>query len=129
MEWYTMVWQKYAQFDGRSRRKEYWMFTLFNIIVCCVLYGGLLAAFFAGQRMAGILIGCVYVAYALAVLVPGIAVSIRRLHDTNKSGWWILINLVPLVGGIIFLVLMCIEGDPGPNLYGPSPKLLAQPAY
>jgi uncharacterized membrane protein YhaH (DUF805 family) len=79
--------------------------------------------------MVGILIGCLYVAYALAVLVPGIAVSIRRLHDTNKSGWWILINLVPLVGGIIFLVLMCIEGDPGPNLYGPSPKLLAQPAY
>ncbi len=129
MEWYTMVWQKYAQFDGRSRRKEYWMFTLFNIVVCCVLYAGLLAAFFAGQRMVGILISCVYVAYALAVLVPGIAVSIRRLHDTNKSGWWILINLVPLVGGIIFLVLMCIEGDPGPNLYGPSPKLLAQPAY
>jgi uncharacterized membrane protein YhaH (DUF805 family) len=129
MEWYTMVWQKYAQFDGRSRRKEYWMFTLFNIVVCCVLYAGLLAAFFAGQRMVGILIACLYVAYALAVLVPGIAVSIRRLHDTNKSGWWILISLVPLVGGIILLVLMCIEGDPGPNLYGPSPKLLAQPAY
>jgi uncharacterized membrane protein YhaH (DUF805 family) len=128
MDWYLMVWQKFAQFTGRSRRKEYWMFTLFNIIICCVLYAGLLVGFVAGQRMIGILFGCVYAAYALAILVPGIAVSIRRLHDINKSGWWMLIALVPLVGGIVLLVLMCIEGDPGPNLYGPNPKLFPQAA-
>jgi uncharacterized membrane protein YhaH (DUF805 family) len=128
MEWYTMVWQKYAQFDGRSRRKEYWMFALVNAIICVVIYGGALLAFAAGQRMAGVALSLVYIVYALAILVPGLAVSVRRLHDTNKSGWWLLIGLVPFIGGLVLLVFMVIEGDPGPNLYGPSPKLLAQPA-
>ena len=128
MEWYTMVWQKYAQFDGRSRRKEYWMFALLNAVVYVVLYVAGLAAFLSGQRSVGIALFVVCIGYALAGLIPGIAVSVRRLHDTNKSGWWLLISLIPGVGGLILLVLMAIEGDPGPNLYGPSPKLLTQPA-
>ncbi|HUB18058.1 MAG TPA: DUF805 domain-containing protein [Acidobacteriaceae bacterium] len=128
MEWYLMVWQKYAEFNGRSRRKEYWMFVLFNMVVYLVLYAGGLAMFFAGQRSIGFILMAACVVYALAALIPGLAVSVRRLHDTNKSGWWILIAFVPLVGGIILLVLMAIEGDPSNNLYGPNPKLLAQPA-
>ncbi len=126
MEWYTMVWQKYAQFDGRARRKEYWMFTLVNVIIYCVLYGVAIAMVFANSKL-GILIMVACGIYALAALIPSIAVCVRRLHDTNKSGWWILISLVPLVGGIILLVLLAIEGDPGVNLYGPNPKMLAQP--
>lgn len=128
MDWYLMVWQKYAQFDGRSRRKEYWMFVLFNTIACVILYVAILAAFLAGQKTLGIFVACFCVVYGLAALIPGIAVSVRRLHDINKSGWWILISLVPCVGGIILLVLDCIEGDPGDNQYGPNPKLFAQPA-
>ncbi len=128
MEWYTMVWKKYAQFDGRSRRKEYWIFALFNAIVSIVVYAAMLAAFAAGQRYIGMILAVVCIVYGLAGLIPGIAVSIRRLHDTNKRGWWLLFALVPFVGGLVLLVFMVIEGDSGPNLYGPSPKLLAQPA-
>lgn len=128
MDWYLMVWRKYAQFSGRSRRKEYWMFVLFNTIACVVLYAGILAAFLAGQKTLAIVIGCLCCIYGLAALIPGLAVSVRRLHDINKSGWWTLISLVPGVGGLILLILDCIEGDPGDNQYGPNPKLLAQPA-
>jgi uncharacterized membrane protein YhaH (DUF805 family) len=127
MEWYLLVLQKYAQFTGRSRRKEYWMFALFNAIVYLVLYGVGLALLVAQNKL-GIPLLVLCGIYALATLIPGLAVSVRRLHDTNKSGWWILIGFVPFVGGIILLVLMAIEGDPGNNLYGPNPKLLAQPA-
>ncbi len=127
MDWYLMVWQKYAQFTGRSRRKEYWMFFLFNMIACAVLYAAILVAFLASQKTIGIFLACLCVLYGLAGVVPGLAVSVRRLHDINKSGWWILISLVPGVGGLILLVLDCIEGDPGDNQYGPNPKLLAQP--
>jgi uncharacterized membrane protein YhaH (DUF805 family) len=126
MEWYLMVWQKFAQFDGRSRRKEYWMFVLFNTVAYVVLYVGLLAAFLAGQKMAGIFLTALLVIYALAALIPGLAVSVRRLHDINKSGWWMLLCLVPF-GGLVILILECIEGNPGDNQYGPNPKLLPQP--
>jgi uncharacterized membrane protein YhaH (DUF805 family) len=128
MDWYLMVWHKYAQFDGRSRRKEYWMFAVFNAIAYVVLYVAVFAAFIMNQKTIGIFVACLCVVYGLAALIPGLAVSIRRLHDTSKSGWWLLICLVPMVGGIVLLVLMAIEGDPGNNLYGPNPKMLAQPA-
>ncbi|HEX4036864.1 MAG TPA: DUF805 domain-containing protein [Acidobacteriaceae bacterium] len=128
MEWYRMALQKYAQFDGRSRRMEYWMFALINAVIYFVLYAAGFAAILAGQKFIGLLLFVLCGVYALATIIPGIAVSIRRLHDTNKSGWLILICLVPLVGGIILLVFMAIEGNPGPNLYGPNPKQFAQPA-
>lgn len=128
MEWYLMVWQKYAQFTGRSRRKEYWMFALFNTIICLALYGAGFALLLTSGRSLGFAMIGLYIVYALAILIPGLAVSVRRLHDTNKSGWWLLICLVPLVGGIILIVLLAIEGDAGNNLYGANPKLLAQPA-
>jgi uncharacterized membrane protein YhaH (DUF805 family) len=75
------------------------MFVLFNTIACVVLYAGILAAFLAGQKTLAIVIGCLCCIYGLAALIPGLAVSVRRLHDINKSGWWILISLVPGVGG------------------------------
>ena len=128
MEWYRMVLEKYAQFDGRSRRKEYWMFALINAVVYCVLYAVAFGSILAGSKAITTLLFILCIVYALGTVVPGIAVSVRRLHDTNKSGWMILIALVPFVGGIILLVFMAIEGDPGPNQYGPNPKQFAQPA-
>ncbi|HVT96664.1 MAG TPA: DUF805 domain-containing protein [Acidobacteriaceae bacterium] len=127
MDWYLMVWQKYAQFTGRSRRREYWMFALFNMIFCCVLYAAILVAFVADQKTIGIFLACLSGIYVLAALIPGLAVSVRRLHDINKSGLWLLLNFIPF-GGLVLLILACIESDPGTNQYGPNPKLFPQAA-
>jgi uncharacterized membrane protein YhaH (DUF805 family) len=108
-----VVLEKYADFSGRARRSEYWWFTLANVIVALVL-----ALLIAVADIFWVL----YVLYGLALIVPSIAVTIRRLHDTDKSGWWILIGLVPFVGGIILLVFMCIDSTRGPNQFGPSEK-------
>jgi uncharacterized membrane protein YhaH (DUF805 family) len=124
MEWYLMVLRKYAEFGGRARRTEYWMYTLVTLVICLVLYGGGVAAFFAGQRAAGVALFCVYMVYSLATLIPSLACCVRRLHDTNRTGWWILISLIPILGGIWLLVLLATDGDPGNNLYGPNPKML-----
>ena len=106
-------------FSGRSRRKEYWYFVLFNIIVSIVLAGidALLGTFSSASNI-GLLSGI----YSLAVLIPTLAVSVRRLHDIDRSGWWILIGLVPLIGAIVLLVFALLEGTPGSNRYGPNPK-------
>lgn len=106
MNWYFDVLKKYAVFQGRARRKEYWMFFLFNVIIAFVL------GFVSGMLRTPIL----SYLYTLAVLVPGIAVGVRRMHDTDHSGWWLI---VPIVN----LVFACIEGTPGPNRFGPNPKL------
>jgi uncharacterized membrane protein YhaH (DUF805 family) len=98
---------------------EYWYFVLFNIIVSIVLgaIDGLLG--FRGSGMdAGLLSGL----YGLAVLIPSLAVTVRRLHDIDRSGWWILIALVPLIGVIVLVVFALLEGTPGTNRYGPNPK-------
>jgi uncharacterized membrane protein YhaH (DUF805 family) len=124
MEWYLMVWKRYAEFNGRSRRKEYWMYTLFNIIVYMVLYVAGLLALLKGSL--SILFFSLVVVYALAQLVPSLAVAVRRLHDIDKSGWWIFISLVPIVGGIALIVLLALEGTPGNNQFGPSPKAIVQ---
>jgi len=113
MNWYLDVLRKYAVFDGRARRQEFWMFVLINFIISSVLGSiGSQITFFS--VLAGL--------YGLAVLVPSIAVGIRRMHDIGKPGIWILINLVPCVGFIWYLILCCKEGDPGTNAYGPNPK-------
>ncbi len=120
MEWATLPLKRYAEFTGRSRRKEYWMFFLLILVVAVVL------SLVEGMVGLGGMIGGVYgpltTLFLLATLVPSIAVGIRRLHDTNRSGWWILIALVPFVGGIILLVFYVLEGTRGPNEYGPDPK-------
>jgi uncharacterized membrane protein YhaH (DUF805 family) len=120
MEWYLLVLKRYAEFTGRSRRKEYWMYTLYSIVIYVVLYTAGLVTLMRGNIYM-VFFGLAFV-YALAVLVPGLAVSVRRLHDIGKSGWFILICLIPLVGGVILLVLMCLDSTPGDNQYGPNPK-------
>jgi len=113
MEWYLQVLKKYAVFSGRAHRTEYWMFVLINLIISFVLY--LVEAFAGGPGVLGGL-------YSLAVLIPSLAVAARRLHDTNRSGWWLLIGLIPVIGAIVLLVFMVQDSQPGENQYGPNPK-------
>ena len=119
MNWYLKVLKQYADFNGRARRKEYWMFVLFNIIfaIVAVILDNIL-----GIAIEGIGYGPLYGLYTLAVLIPGLAVAVRRLHDIGKSGWMILIALIPLVGGIWLLVLLVTDSNPGENQYGQNPK-------
>jgi uncharacterized membrane protein YhaH (DUF805 family) len=119
MQWYLAVLKNYAGFSGRARRQEFWMFVLVNFVISVVL--SILDAIIGTQTSGvGLLSGI----YALAVLIPSIAVAIRRLHDTDRSGWWILIGLVPCVGFIILIVFYAMEGVRGDNQYGPDPKLV-----
>ena len=113
MDWYMAVLKKYADFSGRARRREYWMFVLINFLIGCGL--GVIAALVHGLTFLSWV-------YSLAVLVPSIAVSVRRLHDTSRSGWWLLIGLVPLIGLIVLIVFFATDGEPGDNEYGPNPK-------
>jgi uncharacterized membrane protein YhaH (DUF805 family) len=114
VNWYLAVLKNYAGFSGRARRTEYWMFFLFNVIIGVVL------------EVIGLVIKTqiIYYLYALAVLIPGLAVAARRLHDTGRSGWWLLIGLVPIVGAIVLIVFLASPGQPGANQYGSDPKAL-----
>jgi uncharacterized membrane protein YhaH (DUF805 family) len=119
MNWYLEVLRKYAVFSGRARRREYWFFALFNFIISLVLVAlDFLFGTIDPQAGAGLLSGL----YALAVLIPSLAVSVRRLHDTGRSGWWLLIALVPLIGAIVLLVFFVTDSEAGANQYGPNPK-------
>ncbi|MEU6845957.1 DUF805 domain-containing protein [Streptomyces sp. NPDC046716] len=115
MHYYTDVLKKYATFQGRARRAEYWMFALFNAIIAIVLM--ILAAVTKSSALY-----IVYGLYILATLLPSLGVLVRRLHDTGRSGAWFFISFVPLIGGIWLLVLTVLEGTPGDNNYGPNPK-------
>jgi len=121
MNWYLEVLKKYADFNGRARRKEYWMFFLFNIIIsiALIIVDGILGTSAAPGAMG--LFGAIYL---LALLIPGIAVAVRRLHDTGRSGWWILIGLVPFVGGIVLIVFLVQDSTPGENQFGKNPKMV-----
>ncbi|MFJ4962542.1 Inner membrane protein YhaI [Streptomyces sp. ADI96-02] len=116
MNWYLDVLKNYAGFSGRARRKEYWMFVLFNFIIAVVL---------SAIGMA-IDTQIPYVIYIVAIFIPSLAVFVRRLHDTGRSGWWILISFVPLVGAIVLLVFVASAGKPETNEYGVNPKLAPQ---
>lgn len=120
MNWYLKVLRQYADFSGRARRKEYWMFTLFNTIflIVAIIVDNVIKLTLPGVLPYGIL----YFICAFAVLIPGLAVSVRRLHDVGKSGWMILISLIPIVGSIWLLVLLVTESDPYENAYGQNPK-------
>jgi len=109
MGWYLEVLKKYAVFSGRARRKEYWMFWLVNFIIEVLL--GMLDVSIGTLGLLGAI-------YSLFIFIPGLAVTVRRLHDTNRSGWWILIGLVPLVGWIFLLIFMIQDSTPGSNQYG-----------
>lgn len=113
MSWYLNVVKNYVGFQGRARRKEYWMFVLFNAIISAIIY--------AIEMLIGT-IGIISMLYSLAVLLPSLAVTARRLHDIGKSGWWILIAFVPFVGGIILFVFTCLDSQSSTNQHGPNPK-------
>ena len=118
MNWYLEVLKKYAVFSGRARRMEYWMFALFNTIIGFVL--GII------EGIAGIAPetdeSVLAILYTLAILLPTLAVGVRRLHDTGRTGWWTLILLVPLLGPIVTTVFFLQDSQPGENQYGPNPK-------
>ncbi len=118
MNWYLKVLKQYVDFSGRARRKEYWMFILFNIIFSSI---AMLIDYVLGLNVMGS--GPIAMIYSLAILIPSIAVVVRRLHDINKSGAWILIVFIPIVGAIWLLVLLIKAGDMGDNQYGPDPKI------
>jgi uncharacterized membrane protein YhaH (DUF805 family) len=122
MSWYIKVLKKYAVFSGRARRKEYWMFVLFNILfaILAMILDNIL-----GTTVEDLGYGYIYILYGLAVILPTLAVGIRRLHDLGKSGWWLFISLIPLVGSIWLIVLMATAGQTGENQYGPDPKAIA----
>ena len=113
MEWYLTCLRQYADFNGRARRKEYWLFCLFNVIF----------SFIAG--LVDVLIGIMIVTplYSLFVLVPGISVTVRRLHDVGKSGWFYFISLIPIIGAIWLLVLLCSDSQAVDNVWGSNPKV------
>ena len=120
MDWMMLPLRRYADFNGRSRRKEYWMFILGVIIVAVVL--GVIEGAMGMSGMVGGVYGPLTTLLLLAVLIPGIAVQVRRFHDQDKSGWFVLLGLIPLLGGLIVLVFMCLEGTKGPNRFGDDPK-------
>jgi uncharacterized membrane protein YhaH (DUF805 family) len=132
MDWMLMPLRRYADFSGRSRRKEYWMFTLFILLVYAVL--GILIAMggvFSSMGDPGAtpqigMLGWIGIGllgiFALGIFIPALAVIVRRLHDQDKSGWFILLQFIPYIGGIVLLVFMCIDGTKGENRFGPDPK-------
>lgn len=117
MNWYFEVLKKYADFNGRARRKEFWYFSLFSSII------GLLTIIIddlIGTTSHGF--GLLSIVYDLAIFLPAIGVYVRRLHDTNRSGWWVLISLIPIVGFIVLLIFLVQDSQPGENEYGKNPK-------
>lgn len=119
MSWYLKVLKNYVGFSGRARRKEFWMFTLVNVIIALVLgfVDGMLGTFDPETGL-GLLGGI----YTLGILLPSIAVTTRRLHDTDRSGWWQLLYFIPIIGVLVVLVFTLMDGTPGDNRFGPDPK-------
>lgn len=119
MNWYLHVLKNYATFSGRARRKEYWMFFLISALISIVLtLLDILLGTYSVEYEAGLFSGL----YSLLILIPSIAVVVRRLHDTDRSGWWILISLIPLIGVIVLFVFICLDSQPGTNRFGVNPK-------
>ena len=122
MNWYVAVLKKYVVFSGRASRKEYWMFFLFTVIfsIVAIVLDNVL-----GIAIQGLSYGPIYIIYALATLLPSLAVTVRRLHDIEKSGGYIFVALIPIVGGIWLLVLVCTKGTVGSNAFGDESIALA----
>ena len=119
MNWYLHALKNYATFSGRARRKEYWMFFLISALISIVLtLLDILLGTYSVEYEAGLFSGL----YSLLILIPSIAVVVRRLHDTDRSGWWILISLIPLIGVIVLFVFICLDSQPGTNRFGANPK-------
>lgn len=133
MEAYVICWRKFADFSGRARRKEFWTFTLINLLVVLILEGLVMLSITNNGSESGLsaasygFLGLLTV-FAFATLVPSIAVDVRRLHDTGRSGWWWFIQFVPLIGSIWLFVLFLLDSEPGANEWGPNPKAPASVA-
>ncbi len=120
IEWYKkVVFENYANFEGRARRAEYWWYALGNFILLII---AMILDNVLGITMGQMGYGPIYALLALATFIPGLAVGIRRLHDVGKSGWFYLIIFIPIIGIIWLLILFFTEGTQGPNQYGPDPK-------
>jgi len=117
MNWYLAVLKKYLEFGGRASRTEFWMFALFNFIVSMVL--AVIDNVIGTKTAQGI--GILGAIYGLAVLLPYLGVGARRLHDTGRSGWWLLLLLIPFIGWVVLLIFYVLESQAGENQYGPSP--------
>jgi uncharacterized membrane protein YhaH (DUF805 family) len=119
MNWFLVVLKKYATFSGRAQRAEYWYFLLFStlIVIALSVIDGMTGSYNEDTGW-GLLSGL----YSLAVLLPSIAVGARRLHDTSRTGWWLLIGLIPVIGTIVLIVFFVLDSTPGDNAYGPNPK-------
>ncbi|MFO6429047.1 DUF805 domain-containing protein [Erythrobacter sp. W302b] len=124
MEWMIMPLKRYADFSGRSRRKEYWMFVLLQILLLFPLMAlGFVMGDFSDSGEGGSFLFLLLVGvFGLAFFIPSLAVQVRRFHDQDKSGWFILLGLIPYLGGLILLIFMCLEGTRGPNRFGADPK-------
>ncbi len=119
MSWFIIALKKYATFSGRARRSEYWYFTLFYLLIYLVLmFVDMTMGAFSSKEGIGVLTTL----FTLAMLLPSLAVTIRRLHDTGHSGWWILLGALPFLGGLILFVFFVRDGDPGTNEFGEDPK-------
>jgi uncharacterized membrane protein YhaH (DUF805 family) len=118
---------RYADFTGRSSRMEYWLFSLFNFIIIIFLAAGFAGSLMANRGLTGMSDSAlnfltIFIFWMVATFIPGLAVTVRRLHDINLSGWFYLVSLIPYIGGLILFVMMLIDGTQGPNTYGPDPK-------
>lgn len=119
MDWYLDVLKnKYATFSGRARRKEYWMFLLINLVVSVAL--ALIDSLIGSVSESGM--GLLSSVYSIGVLIPSLALSVRRLHDIGRTGWWVLISIIPVIGAVVLLVFMLLDSEPGSNRYGANPK-------
>jgi len=124
MNWYLKVLKNFATLDGRARRLEYWMFTLFDVIF--TVLGRVLNL---DEALNGAGLGLIFcLLYLLVVLMPKLSVTVRRLHDTNRSALWLLVFLIPAIGPLVMLIMMILEGTAGLNQYGPDPKTTVEPA-
>jgi len=128
MKYYITCIKKYADLKGRARRAEYWYFYLFNFLIYMALYVLILVtggteSYYSGTTGFGTgVFSILLYLYGLFVFLPGLAVGVRRLHDTSRSGWYLLVSLIPLAGAIWLLVMLVQDSTPGPNQYGPNPK-------
>lgn len=127
MDWMLLPLKRYADFSGRSRRKEYWMFALFQVVVGLVLGAVAGVAYVIGHHgnnpgaLFWIVVSLIFI-FVLAMFIPSLAVAVRRFHDQGKSGWMVLLQLIPWIGGLIVFIFMCLDGQRGENEFGPDPK-------
>lgn len=127
MEWMLLPLKRYADFSGRSRRKEYWMFALLVFILTFVIafpmsLSALNQSATSSLNISLLIPLLILLVISLAIIIPSLAVQVRRFHDLDKSGWFILLNFIPYIGPIIVLVFMCMDGTRGPNRFGDDPK-------